>query len=611
MTVKLSDWIFRFLAEQGVKHVFMLTGGGAMHLNDSLGMRQDIEYVCVSHEQAAAMAAESYAKVVDDIGVCLVTAGPGATNAITGVAGAWLDSTPMLVLSGQAKRADLKGNSGVRQMGVQEVDIVSMVSPITKYAVTVMEPADIRYHLEKAVHLARTGRPGPVWLDLPLDVQGAPIEEDTLRAYDPAEDAVTGLASADDLAAAAARTIDLLNAAERPVVLIGNGVRLGRAREEMRALIERLGVPVLTTWPAHDMVPDDHPLMVGRPGPLAPRGANFTLQNSDWLLALGARLDLVVTGYAPQNFARAAKKIMVDIDAAELRKMRGTIDVPVHADVKDFILEMTRQLDRVKPRDRSDWDARWRGWQTKYPVVLPEYRNLPDGVSIYVLGEAISEASAPDDVIVSGSSGSAIEVFCLAARLKEGQRLFLTTALGAMGNGLPGVIGACLGERAAPHDLRRRRRRAAAQHPGARDDAAAEPADQALRHEQRRLRVDPDVAVALLRPPRRGRLDERGDAPVAAQGGGSVRASLRQDRERSRSRRPDPRAARRAGPGGRRGDDAAGRAAGAEPVVDEETGRLDGVEAARGSRAVPAARRVPGEHGHPAGRRGLSASPHA
>jgi acetolactate synthase-1/2/3 large subunit len=445
MPVKLSDWIFRYLAEQGVRHVFMLTGGGAMHLNDSLGMRRDIEYICTSHEQAAAMAAESYAKVVDDIGVCLVTAGPGSTNAITGVAGAWLDSTPMLVLSGQAKRADLKGTSGVRQMGVQEVDIVSMVSAITKYAVTVMEPSDIRYHLEKAVHLARTGRPGPVWLDLPLDVQGAPIEEDTLRAYDPAEDAVTGLASADDLAAAAARTIDLLNSAERPVVLIGNGVRLGRAREEMRALIERLGVPVLTTWPAHDMVPDDHPLMVGRPGPLAPRGANFTLQNSDWLLALGARLDLVVTGYAPQNFARAAKKIMVDIDAAELRKMRGTIDVPVHADVKDFILEVTRQIGRVKPRDRSDWNGRWKGWQTKYPVVLPEYRNLPDGVSIYVLGEAISEASAPDDVIVSGSSGSAIEVFCLAARLKEGQRLFLTTALGAMGNGLPGVIGACLG----------------------------------------------------------------------------------------------------------------------------------------------------------------------
>jgi len=445
--VKLSDYVFRFIAGLGVRHVFEITGGGAMHLNDSLGACKEIEYVCVQHEQAAAMAAESYAKVTNGIGVCLVTAGPGGTNALTGVAGAWLDSTPMLVLSGQAKRTDLKGNSGVRQMGVQEVDIVSMAKPITKYAVTVMEPADIRFHLEKAVHLACTGRPGPVWLDLPLDVQGAQIDEPSLRGFDPGRDEIPGLAPRDEIAADVRKAIDLLNAAERPVVLIGNGVRLGGARAGMRALIERLGLPVLTTWPAHDMVPDDHPLMVGRPGPLAPRGANFTLQNSDWLLALGARLDLVVTGYAPTNFARAAKKIMVDIDEAEIRKMTGAIDIGVCADVKDFIAEMSRQLGAVKPRDRSDWNARWRAWQTKYPVVQPEYRSLQTGVSTYVLAEAISEASAPDDVIVSGSSGAGIEIFCLAVKLKEGQRLFLTTALGAMGNGLPGLVGACLANR--------------------------------------------------------------------------------------------------------------------------------------------------------------------
>ena len=455
--VKLSDYVFRFIAGLGVRHVFEITGGGAMHLNDSLGACKEIEYVCVQHEQAAAMAAESYAKVTNGIGVCLVTAGPGGTNALTGVAGAWLDSTPMLVLSGQAKRTDLKGNSGVRQMGVQEVDIVSMAKPITKYAVTVMEPADIRFHLEKAVHLACTGRPGPVWLDLPLDVQGAQIDEPSLRGFDPGRDEIPGLAPRDEIAADVRKAIDLLNAAERPVVLIGNGVRLGGARAGMRALIERLGLPVLTTWPAHDMVPDDHPLMVGRPGPLAPRGANFTLQNSDWLLALGARLDLVVTGYAPTNFARAAKKIMVDIDEAEIRKMTGAIDIGVCADVKDFIAEMSRQLGAVKPRDRSDWNARWRAWQTKYPVVQPEYRSLQTGVSTYVLAEAISEASAPDDVIVSGSSGAGIEIFCLAVKLKEGQRLFLTTALGAMGNGLPGLVGACLANR-----LERQRRVVAA-----------------------------------------------------------------------------------------------------------------------------------------------------
>jgi len=444
VTIKLSDWIFGFLARQGVKHVFMLTGGGAMHLNDSLGTSPDIEYVCTSHEQAAAMAAESYAKTTGGLGVCLVTAGPGGTNAITGVAGGWLDSTPMLVLSGQAKRADLKGNSGVRQMGVQEVDIVSMVAPITKYAVTVMEPADIRFHMERAVHLALSGRPGPVWIDLPLDVQGAMIDDEALRGFTPPPDEIPGLDTAEQVSAAARRTIDLLNAADRPVILIGNGVRLGNARADMRRLIERLGVPVLTTWPAQDMVPDDHPLMVGRPGPLAPRGANFTLQNSDWLLSIGARLDLVVTGYSPKNFARAAKKIMVDIDRAELRKMQDTIDVPVCADAKAFIGEMLRQLDGVQRRDRTAWDRRWKEWQTKYPVVLPEYRDLPQGVSTYVLGEAISEATRADDVIVSGSSGAGIEIFCLAVKLKEGQRLFLTTALGAMGNGLPGLVGACV-----------------------------------------------------------------------------------------------------------------------------------------------------------------------
>lgn len=442
--MKLSDWVFQYLAGLGVKHVFEVTGGGAMHLNDSLGASPDLEYVCTLHEQAAAMAAESHAKVTGDLGVCLVTTGPGGTNALTGVAGAWLDSTPMLVLSGQVKRADLKGTSGVRQMGVQEVDIVSMATPITKYAVTVMDPYDIRFHLEKAVHLARTGRPGPVWIDLPLDVQGATIDETSLGGFNPDEQSDPSLVTRGGLAGAVRLTIDLLNAAERPVVLIGNGVRLAGARAEMRELIERLALPVLTTWPAHDMVPDDHPLMVGRPGPLAPRGANFTLQNSDWLLALGARLDLVVTGYAPRNFARAAKKIMVDIDAAELRKLDGAVDVPVHADVKAFIAQMTRQLGAVKPHQRSAWDARWREWKTKYPVVLPEYRHRPDGVSTYVLAEAISRASAPADVIVSGSSGAGIEIFCLAATLKEGQRLFLTTALGAMGNGLPALVGACL-----------------------------------------------------------------------------------------------------------------------------------------------------------------------
>ncbi len=444
MTIKLSDWLFARLKQEGVRHVFELTGGGAMHLNDSLGT-SGIEYICVNHEQAAAFAAESYGKFTGDIGVCLVTTGPGGTNAMTGVAAAWVDSTPMLVLSGQVKRADLVGTSGVRQMGVQEIDVVAMARPITKLALTVLEPNDIRYHLESALWLARSGRPGPVWLDIPIDVQGAMIDESSLRGFTPPAESAEGRTPHGEIVASVTRTLDALERSERPVVLVGNGVRLGGARAAMRALIERLGVPVLTTWLAHDLVPDDHPLMMGRPGPVAPRGANFTLQNSDWLLTLGVRLGTVVTGYSAQNYARAAFKTMVDIDPAEVRKLGATIQEPVCADVGEYIAEMHRQLDaREAIAPRRAWHDRCIAWKEKYPVILPEYRHRDDGVSTYVLAEAIAEASAPGQLIVSGSSGAGIEVFCLALTLKEGQRLYLSPALGSMGNAIPAVIGGCI-----------------------------------------------------------------------------------------------------------------------------------------------------------------------
>jgi acetolactate synthase-1/2/3 large subunit len=439
--MKLSDYVFQFIAQHGVRHVFMVAGGGAMHLNDSAGHCPGIEYVCNLHEQAAAMAAETYAKHNENLGVALVTSGPGGTNAITGTAGAWLDSTPCLFISGQVKRSDMTGDTGVRQMGVQELDIVSIVKPITKYAITLMEPNDIRYHLEKAEYLAKTGRPGPVWIDIPLDVQASQIDPATLKSFDPHE--LPPMATAENLSAQAAQTVDLLNAAERPVLLIGNGVRLAGARQEMHELIQRLGVPVLLTWLAHDLLPDAHELLVGRPGPVAPRGPNFALQNSDWLLTIGARLDMVLTGYSHDRFARAANKIMVDIDPTEIRKMKTPVAVPVCADAKTFIQALLQQSDRIVRRDRSDWMTRCREWKTKYPVVLPEYR-AQKLVSTYVLADALSEELANDDVIVSGSSGASIEIFLLTFRVKEGQRVLVTTALGAMGYGLPASIGACL-----------------------------------------------------------------------------------------------------------------------------------------------------------------------
>jgi acetolactate synthase-1/2/3 large subunit len=439
--MKLSDYVMQFVAAQGVKHVFMVPGGGAMHLNDALGRCKEIDYVGNLHEQASAIAAENYAKGTGGLGVALVTTGPGGTNAVTGVAGAWLDSTPCLFLSGQVKRADLK-RDGVRQIGVQEVDITAIVKPITKYAVLVLDPSTIRYHLEKAVYLARSGRPGPVWVDIPLDVQASSIEPDRLHGFDLRE--VEQPQDPAQLQAQVAQTIDLLNEAERPVLLAGNGIRLAGAIPEFLELVDVLGVPVQTTWLAIDLLPDAHPLFADRPGAVAPRGANFTIQNADWLLTIGARLDLVLTAFAPDKLARAAKKIVVDVDPAELRKFRSPIDLPVQADAGLFLREMLRQRGRLRRRDRSAWRERIQQWKVRYPLLLPEYRKPQAPVSVYHLSEVISEESAPGDFVVSGSSGSGIEVFLLAYRVKEGQRVFHTTALGAMGFGLPATIGACL-----------------------------------------------------------------------------------------------------------------------------------------------------------------------
>ena len=439
--MNLSDYVFQAIADVGVKHVFMVPGGGAMHLNVALGRCGAITVVSNLHEQACAIAAEAYGKATSHLGVALVTTGPGGTNAVTGVAGAWLDSTPCLFISGQVKRADLKGSLGVRNLGVQEVDIVSIVTPITKYAVTVLEPATIRFHLEKAIHLAQTGRPGPVWIDIPLDIQSVEIDPAALSGFVPEPVAVINGLDAD-----VSRTIELLNASERPVLFAGNGVRLGHAESELLSALDALGVPVLATWLAHDIVPDDHPLFIGRPGPVAPRGSNFALQNSDFLLAVGNRLDLVITGYSHENFARAAKKVVVDIDPNELAKLRMQIDLRVAADAKAFLLELLRQRSRIRhSQSRRRWLATCKEWLVRYPLVTPEFRAQKRSVSTYVLADTLSDLLGPDDFIVSGSSGAAIEIFLLAYRASPGQRVFVTSGLGSMGYGLPAAIGACLG----------------------------------------------------------------------------------------------------------------------------------------------------------------------
>jgi acetolactate synthase-1/2/3 large subunit len=444
---KLSDYVFQFIADQGVKHVFLVTGGGAMHLNESLARRPEIEPVCNSHEQASAIAAENYGKATNHLGVCLVTTGPGGTNAVTGVAGAWLDSTPTLFISGQVKRPDRmfdeKGQPlGMRQLGVQEVDIVSIVKPVTKYAVTVLDPQRIRYELEKAVHIAMTGRPGPVWIDIPLDVQASPIEVEGLTGFNPSE--LAPAPTNTNLKEEVRSVIQALNAAERPLLFAGNGIRLARAEREFQELIQKLGIPVVATWVAADLIASDNPLYVGRPGSVAARGANFALQNCDLLLAIGVRLDFAITGYAPDRLARAAHKVVVDIDPAELGKLKPHVQQPVQANAGDFLRELLRQGDSIQCRKREDWDARCADWKTRYPVITDEHRKPETQVSIYHLAEVIGSETTRDDVLISGSSGAGIEIFLLACPTRTGQRIFHTAGLGSMGFGLPGSIAVCL-----------------------------------------------------------------------------------------------------------------------------------------------------------------------
>lgn len=441
---KVSDYVIEFVASQGVKHVFLVTGGGAMHLNESLARSKAIEPICNSHEQASAIAAENYGKATNNLGVALVTTGPGGTNAVTGVAGAWLDSTPCVFISGQVKRPDRMFDAdenplGMRQLGVQEVDIVSIVKPITKYAVTVLDPKDIRYHLEKAVYLARTGRPGPVWIDIPLDVQASPISIEELRGFTPDQVPVSP-----DITGQVGAVIDAFNRSERPLLFAGNGIRLAQAEAEFQELMRTLQAPVAATWCAADLIASDNPLFVGRPGSVAARGANFALQNSDFLLAIGVRLDFAITGYAPDKLARAAHKVVVDIDRAELKKLDPYVQMPICADAKEFISEMLRQRDRILVKDRHCWDARCADWKTRYPVVTAEHRDPKSKVSIYHLAEVIGTETHPDDLLISGSSGSGIEIFLLACPTRTGQRIYHTAGLGAMGFGLPGSIGVCL-----------------------------------------------------------------------------------------------------------------------------------------------------------------------
>lgn len=443
--IKLSDFIMKFIAGQGIKNVFMLSGGGCMHLVDSVGRNKELNYVCCLHEQVASFAAAAYAQYTNNFGVALVTTGPGGTNAMTGVAAAWTDSIPVLILSGQVKRSDIAGERKLRTLGYQEIDIVSIVKPITKYAVTVLEPDKIKYHLQKAVSLAKSGRPGPVWIDIPLDVQASMIDEDKLIEFIEKDYSESAFANGSNrLEEKISEVFELINQSERPVIIAGYGIKTSQSENEFLRLIEKLGVPVLTTWKALDIIPEDHKLFFGRPGCIGQRGANFIQQNSDLIISIGARLDYGQIGYSHETFARTAKKVIVDIDAAELKKFNFWIDVGINMCAGKFISAMIKNAGKLKDVNRQVWINKCFEWGTKYPVVLPEHKNKKDYASTYALVDVLSDVSSENALFVPENSGAASEIVMQALRLKKGQRVITTNSLGAMGSGMPQSIGACV-----------------------------------------------------------------------------------------------------------------------------------------------------------------------
>jgi acetolactate synthase-1/2/3 large subunit len=448
MTIRVADWIMQHLADEGLRHIFLLPGGGAMYLNDALACEKRLVPVPCHHEQSCAIAAEASGRTGapgnPGFGVALVTTGPGATNAITPVAGAWIDSVPMLVISGQAKRPDRLNGRPLRQGGVQEVDIVPIVQSITKYAVTVDDPQAIRRHLEQALHLMKSGRPGPVWIDVPLDVQAAPIDPATLPGWTPPPDHA-------QLAHADLSTVAILLAtAERPLILAGHGVRLAGATDAFRSLVDTLGVPAVTTWNALDLLPWAHPLNIGRPGVVAARAANFAVQNCDLLISIGCRLDNIVTAYNPRGFARAARKVVVDVDPNELAKLDMTIEHALAMDARAFIDGLLAAAGAQPPARLAPWQARCGDWKQRYAMQDGKAFPTSGPISHFHFADALSDAIPADTPVGTGSSGLAVEALYAGFRNKPGQRIFLTSGLGAMGYGLPAAIGTCYGNAGKP-----------------------------------------------------------------------------------------------------------------------------------------------------------------
>lgn len=413
----------------------MLSGGGVMYLADALG-RSGIEYICCHHEQAASIAAQAYGMYDDSLGVCLITTGPGGTNALTGTGAAFMDSTPVLYISGQVKRSDFASLRGVRQFGAQENDIVSMAKPVTKYAVTVMDPESIPYELGKCVYEATHGRKGPVWIDIPLDIQSAEIEPGNLKHFIPET-----MHADKDITEKIEKTLQLMKAAKRPLILAGHGVNASGSQEKLRNLAKTTGIPVLSTWRALNIMGADDPLFFGSPGLQAPRYSNLILQYCDFLLVLGSRLDNMITAFSEEHFAYRAKVVAVDIDENEMEKLHILNLTRVSKDAGAFVDSLQYALERTRLPDYSDWVSRCRSVKERFPL-LQEKQAVSEGVDLYRVTAAISKYTSVDDILVVSSTSRCNTAGHIAFDRKQGQKSISSMGFGSMGFALPSVVGA-------------------------------------------------------------------------------------------------------------------------------------------------------------------------
>jgi acetolactate synthase-1/2/3 large subunit len=438
--IQLSDYVIDFLVKKGLRDIFLVSGGGIMYLTDSVGRNKKIRYITNYHEQASATAAEAYARVKNSFGACLVTTGPGGTNAITGVAGAWVDSIPLIVISGQVKRELIADYSLTRQIGPQEINIIDMVKPITKYAMTIMKPEKIRYELEKCFYEATSGRPGPTWLNIPLDIQGSTIDERKLQGF------VSPKQKKDKkyLKNKVGMVIDLLNKSKRPLIIAGHGIRLSGGQELLEALVKFVKIPVILPFNGLDLLSEDNEYLIGKFGPGGQRRGNFALQNSDLIISIGASLNVASTGFDYSHFGFQAKKIMVNIDRHEIETKKIKIDLAVVGNVKEFIQELFLQLKSNRYFTEKKWLKACNYWKKNYPTLIKEYYINKQYVNSYIFFDKLSDLLGSKDILTTGIALDATGLY-QAFKVKKGQRAFVNKNYGQMGWSLPAAIGANVG----------------------------------------------------------------------------------------------------------------------------------------------------------------------